>query len=130
MRATAASAWRPRLVLTQSWCPAHLGAGFGLLESMLETKCTTSGVLRKAVFLIAQPRATLNATNLTGAADHDPHSRPYLSPVLALLICGVVLLFVWPSFVRLLQHTHAHLPLRRHLGGRGHYVALAREAEP
>ena len=87
-------------------------------------------MLRKALFLIAQPiGATLNATNRTGA-DHGPHSRPYLSPVLALLICGVVLLFVWPSFVRLLQHTHAHLPLRRHLGGRGHYVALAREAEP
>lgn len=73
--------------------------------------------------------ATLNATNLTGAAGHGSRGRPHVSPVLALLICGSFLFVVWPSFVRLLKHTHAHLPLRRHLGGRGHYVALA-QAEP
>ena len=27
IRAAAASAWRPRLVLTQYWCPGDLGAG-------------------------------------------------------------------------------------------------------
>lgn len=68
--------------------------------------------------------ATPNATNLTDAAGPGPHGRTHVSPVLALLIC-VSFLVVWPSFVRLLRHSHAHLPLRRHLGGRGRYVSLA-----
>ena len=76
--------------------------------------------------LIAVPSpANLSAVlNLTATVSTSRRT-PHMSPLLAMVICVTFLVLLRRSWPQLLRLTQSHLPLRRHLGGRGHYVSLS-----